>query len=209
MEEWLERTGGECARDVPGLSILLLSGSLILCGPEVRGSVQDWIDGLFGPSFHPAEITGFITGPETSSIPDEEMARRAHEVLDACPTWLDKSALTIELAEEIALREGSSGPEPVRDAGAYRFLFEHLLIHRLELYRRMLLWMAWLWHGSGRQELSRSAFALAGQLCDEQYEVPSNPFTVALSTRSLQAAQAKIRTTEDSMRNPPPRQAQS
>ena len=44
----------------------------------------------------------------------------------------------------------------------------------------MLLWMAWVWHASGRVELARSAFALAGQLSDEQYAVPSHPFTVAL-----------------------------
>ncbi len=118
-------------------------------------------------------------------------------MLDACPTWLERSALTFELAEEITLREGSFAPDPIRDAGAYRFLFEHLLVHRLEMYRRMLLWMAWVWQGSGRPELSRSAFALACQLSDEQYEVPSHPFTVALSTRSLQAAQDILRTTED------------
>ena len=53
----------------------------------------------------------------------------------------------------------------------------------------MLLWMAWVWHASGRVELARSAFVLAGQLSDEQYAVPSHPFTVALSTRSLHAAQ--------------------
>ena len=113
-------------------------------------------------------------------------------VLDACPSWLDRSALTFELAEEIALREGRSTPDPVRDAGAYRYLFEHSLSRRLELYARMLLWMAWVWHASGQSELARSAFALAAQLADEQYAVPSHPFTMALATRSLQAAQAEL-----------------
>jgi hypothetical protein len=61
----------------------------------------------------------------------------------------------------------------------------------------MLLWMAGLWQCSGQAELAQSAFSLACQLSDEQYVVPSNPFTVALTTRSLVAAQAKLRTVED------------
>ena len=49
------------------------------------------------------------------------------------------------------------------------------------------------WPGSGTppdaSSSARSAFVLAGQLSDEQYAVPSHPFTVALATRSLHAAQ--------------------
>ena len=67
----------------------------------------------------------------------------------APPGWIS-SPLTFELAEEIWLREGRTAADPDRDAGAYRFLFEHRLIHCLELYQRMLLWMAWLWKFSGR-----------------------------------------------------------
>ncbi len=105
--------------------------------------------------------------------------------------------MTFELAEEIWLREGRTAADPERDAGAYRFLFEHRLIHCLELYQRMLLWMAWLWKFRTRLELSRSALALASQLSDEQYAVPSHPFTVELTTRSLEAAQRRLRTTAD------------
>jgi hypothetical protein len=152
---------------------------------------------MLGQAFRQSGFPGILPEPDPPSIPEPEMAARADDVLDACPSWLDQSALTFELAEEISLREGSLTPDPVRDAGAYRFLFEHLLIHRLEMYRRMLLWTAWVWQSSGRSELSRSAFALASQLSDEQYEVPSHPFTVALSTRSLQAAQDLIQTAED------------
>jgi hypothetical protein len=197
VEEWIERTGGDCACDAPELAVQLLGGSLLLCGPTIPGPIRDWLDGTLGPAFQPSGLPGIIPAPETSTIPDEEMAARAHEVLDACPSWLDRSALTFELAEEISLREGLSAPDPVRDAGAYRFLFEHLLIHRLEMYRRMLLWMSRTWQGSDRPGLARSAFALACQLSDEQYEVPSHPFTVALSTRSLEAAQLMLRTAED------------
>jgi len=58
----------------------------------------------------------------------------------------------------------------------------------------MLLWMAWLWKCSGQVELSKSAWALASQLSDEQYAVPSHPFTVELTTRSLKAAQVRLQT---------------
>ena len=57
----------------------------------------------------------------------------------------------------------------------------------------------WLGSGSSRDELelSRSALALACQLSDEQYAVPSHPFTVELTTRSLKAAQRLLRTAAD------------
>jgi hypothetical protein len=61
----------------------------------------------------------------------------------------------------------------------------------------MLLWMAWFWSGSGQEELWRSALVLASQLSDEQYAVPSHPFTLMFTTRSLEEAQARLRTTQD------------
>jgi hypothetical protein len=198
VDEWINQTGGDCASDVPELAVRLLGGSLHIGGATTPGHVREWVDGMLGTGFQPSGSMGIFPRDDTSSIADEEMAAHAHAVLDACPSWLDRSALTFELAEEIALREGSMAPDPVRDAGAYRYLFEHLLIHRLEMYRRMLLWMAWVWQGSGLPGLSESAFVLACQLSDEQYEVPSHPFTVALSTRSLEAAQELLRTAEDS-----------
>ncbi len=121
------------------------------------------------------------------------MPEQVRDILDACPSWVDDSPLVHELAEEIVLRDGRTFPDPERDAGAYRFLFEHRLIHRLELYRRMLLWMAGTWKWSGQLELARSAQGLVSQLCDEQYAVPSLPFFVELTTRSLRAAQARFR----------------
>ena len=42
-------------------------------------------------------------------------------------------------------------------------------------------------------ELAASAQVLALQLSDEQYAVPAHPFTTALTTRSLEAAQAGLR----------------
>ena len=50
-------------------------------------------------------------------------------------------------------------------------------------------------------ELSRSALALASQLLDEQYAVPSHPFTVELTTRSLKAAQRRLFSAADPRTN--------
>jgi hypothetical protein len=196
VDEWIDRAEGDYALDVPELAVRLLGGSLGLSGPAVSARVRAWLDGVFGPGGLPAGLPASVPGRE-EAVPDDEMSARANLVLDACPSWLDRSALTFELAEEITLREGRSTPDPVRDVGAYRYLFEHTLSRRLELYARMLLWMAWVWHASGRSELARSAFALAGQLSDEQYAVPSHPFPVALATRSLQAAQEELLTGDD------------
>jgi hypothetical protein len=121
-----------------------------------------------------------------------DLHSRAGLVLDACPNWLDDSPLTIELAEEIFLREGRITACPRLDAGAFRFLFEHRLIHRLELYRRLLLWMAWFWTCGGEQELASSARLVGAQLADEQFAVPSHPFATLLTARSLEAIQRRL-----------------
>ena len=80
----------------------------------------------------------------------------------ALPTWLDTSRLTYDLAEEIVLREGDSAPDPRRDAGAYRYMFEHRLVGQLELYRRMLSWMASFWEAAGDPDRGKSALASPG-----------------------------------------------
>ena len=184
----------DCARDVPELALGLLAGSLLLCGPAVPR-----VGARLAARYAGARVSaGRLSGDDSRPGPSRRSLRPRCRtgppaVLEACPSWLDLSPLTFELAEEIWLREGRTAADPDRDAGAYRFLFEHRLIHRLELYRRMLLWMAWLWKFSGEIELSRSALALACQLADEQYAVPSHPFTVELTTRSLEAAQERLR----------------
>jgi hypothetical protein len=189
VDEWSEQAAGGYALDVPALALSLLAGSVSLSGSEVPTRVRTWLEATIGPEALIVGLRSAVPGPEFEAIPDEEMPARANLILDACPDWLDRSALTFEMAAEIALREGDGRPDPARDAGAYRYLFEHRLIDRLDTFARMLLWMGWVWHASEHVELARSAFALAGQLSDEQYAVPSHPFTVALATRSLRAAQ--------------------
>ena len=161
VEEWIQHSDGDHVLDAPELAVRLLEGCELLSGPEIPDHVRAWLEATIGPAALPPDTRDPLHGPKLEAIPDHEMTRCAERVLDACPDWLDRSPLTHELAEEIALREGCATPDPVRDAGAYRYLFEHLLIGRLELYARMLLWMGWLWHADGRPELVRSAFALA------------------------------------------------
>jgi len=179
--------------DAPGLAEGLFKGCLLLCGPETTPALHYWLERVLGPGVEgrPFPIPFPDWDPKTVAAAD--MAERAERVLSACPTWCDGSDLTHDMAEEILLREGDSPPEPRRDAGAYRYLFEHHLRGQLELYRRMLLWMASFWQASGDLERGQSALALAVQLADEQHAVAGHPFTVALTSRSLAAAQVQLR----------------
>jgi hypothetical protein len=200
VDEIRQQVGAESAVDAPELALGLLGGSVSLSGPAIPGTVSEWLDGTLGPGFQAPALPAILPDWEAATLTDAELPRCAEEVLDACPCWEDDSPLTRELAREIQLREGRSAADPGRDAGAYRFLFEHLLVHRLERYRRMLMWMAWLWQTTSRTELAYGAFVLASQLADDQYAVPSHPFTAALTTRSLEAARARLRTAEDPWR---------
>jgi hypothetical protein len=152
-----------------------------------------WLERTLGPEVRPRAFPIPFPDWDPKTMAAEEIARRTGLVLEACPTWSDGSDLTHEIALELLLREGDSPPDPHRDAGAYRYLFEHQLRGQLELYRRMLLWMASFWQASGDVERGQAALALAVQLSDEQHAVPGHPFTVALTTRSLTTAQASLR----------------
>jgi hypothetical protein len=193
IDEWVHQADGDYVLDVPELAVRLLGGALAMSGPQVPGPVRAWLDATISPGISVPASSATFPAPDLDATPDHDTATWVDLVLDACPAWLDRSALTYELADEIALREGTASPDPIRDVGAYRYLFEHRLIGRLDLYARMLLWMAWLWHAAGRVELSRSAFALGGELSEQQHAVPSHPFTVSLTTRSLRTAQAELR----------------
>jgi hypothetical protein len=187
LDDLAIEAGSGCAHDVPELAVRLLAGHLTISGKVIPPRVRDWLGLIFGPELRADELPPFIAGINPSSISAAEMMARVKTMLDECPSWLDLSPLTIQLAEEIRLRAGN--PNARRDAGVYRYLFEHHLIDRLELYRRMLLWMAWLWNSTGLSDLATSALACASELSSEQYAVPSHPFTVELTTRSLIAAQ--------------------
>jgi hypothetical protein len=181
----------------PGLAEGLLAGCLLLCGPETNPAMRFWLERTVGPEFRPGPFGGLVRDEDLASHALEAMDEAATLILGACPDWVDASDLTYEIAEEIALRSGEAIPDPRRDGGAYRYLFEHRLHERLEHYRRMLLWMASFWQSSGEPALARSSLALAWQLADPQHAVPGHPFTVALTTRSLAAAIDDIRAGQD------------
>ena len=208
LAEFLDHPDRAALRGVPGLALGLLAGSLLLCGPKAPPALRYWLERTAGPGFRPRPFAGPFGDGDPAAIPPAEWPARAGAVLAACPSWIDDSDLTYELAEEIELREGPVPADPRRDAGAYRFLFEHRLQGRLEPYRRMLLWMAAFWNAGAEAGLGLSALALAGQLSDPQHAVPGHPFIAALTTRSLDAARANLRRGVD-LRRPEARARQA
>lgn len=191
--EIASQTESDALEGAHDLAIGLLAGSLLLCGPASPPALRYWVESTAGRAVRPHPFRASFPGWDPAELPFDETPGRAREVLGACRDWLDTSPMTYELAEEIQLRYGESGPNPLRDAGAYRFLFEHGLRGQLERYRRMLLWMAWYWRSGGDGHAAQSALGLAWQLSDPQHVVPGHPFTVALTTRSLLAAQADLK----------------
>lgn len=179
----------DAVADRPDLALSLLAGCL---GVGAAEGVRGWLDRLIGPGFGPVPMLGWSEGDASAVGPGRDLLDVADAVLDAAG-WVDGSALTVELAEEIKLREGDVPPDPARDAGAFRFLFEHRLLGRVELYRRSLLWMAAFWSAAGSTELSRGALALALDLDDAQNAVPGQAFFVRLIARSLSAAIEALR----------------
>ena len=115
----------------------LLAGCLSLSGAAPARPVMEWMDRR-SADFPPQPFPAPAMESRSESIAGAELMQRADEVLRACPSWLDRSPLTFELAEEVCLRESRMAVDPQRDSGAFRFLFEHRIIQRLELYRRML-----------------------------------------------------------------------
>ncbi|WP_435016873.1 hypothetical protein TA3x_004454 [Tundrisphaera sp. TA3] len=200
LDLFAESETRDLVEGMPGLADGLLAGSLLLCDRTTTPALRYWLERTVGPEFVPRPFPGLVGDEDLADHALDSMADTARMILDACPDWVDASALTYDIAEEIALRSGESPPDPYRDAGAYRYLFEHHLKDRLEHYRRMLLWMASFWEASGSHDLGRSALALSWQLADPQHAVPAHPFTMDLSTRSLAAAQAHLRAGHDPRR---------
>ncbi len=126
------------------LALNLLAGSFLLGGRVPAPTLRYWIDQTAGADLQPR--------PFAERNPDRHPSGLTHAaaeaLLDTCPSWLDRSTLTFELAEEIQLREPGSPPDPARDAGLARFLFERRFLDRVELDRRRLTWMAAFWHAS-------------------------------------------------------------
>ena len=193
FDSYLRMFERDLVEDAHSLALSVLAGSVLLSGPATPLVLQYWLEATAGSAFRARPFRAELPGWEPASVPNAEMPRRAEAVLGSCPDWIDASPLTYQIAEELLLRAEGPAPDPTRDAGAYRYLFEHRLRSQLEGYRRMLLWMTGFWQAAGDLDLARSALAIAWQLSDAQHVVPGHPFTVALSTRSLASAQADLR----------------
>jgi hypothetical protein len=200
IDEIREQAGADSALAPPELALGLLAACIGLNSPPLSPTLLKWLGLTLGSQFECRPFPVPRTESAVAPLDSSDVRLRADAVLDACPTWFDNSPLTFELAEEIFLREGRVASDPERDSGAFRFLFEHGLIHQIELYRRMLLWMAWFWTCSGQADLAESAAILAWQLADEQFAVPSHPFATGLMARSLDEAQARLETGTDPRR---------
>ena len=193
FDEFATRKKGDIVEDDFDLAPAILAASWLLSGPETNPALRFWIERTVGPSFQPRPFVAAFDAEDVATEALAMLAEPSWAILEACPTWADRSPLTFDLAESMILRSGEAPPDPRRDAGAYRYLFEHHLIGQMEHYRRLLLWMASFWQASGDDDLARSSVALAWQLADPQNAVPGHPFLIALSTASLASAQTDLR----------------
>lgn len=188
--------GGVVARS-PALASSILGGCMLINQSldgnvsRDRGDLDHWIARTLGADFRPRPFLALASEADPSAIPHADLVDRVREILDACPDWLDRSPLTARMAAEILLRERSL-PDPARDLGAYRYLFEHAIQKRLELDRRSLLWMSLVWSANDLPRRADAARTLAWQLSDPQHIVPSHPYIIELCTRSLAAAQLEL-----------------
>ena len=169
--------GAFAATDDPEAVLGLLAGSMLLCGPDAPPELTFWLARVAGPEFGPRPwaAPGRV---ENTPPPGGDAARI---VLEACPTWFDDSALSRDLAREAILR----GESPDDWQGAIRVLFERRLRDRVELYRRMVLWMAVVWEGAGASRLASAARETVAELSDVQNLVPGHGFFRELAARSL------------------------
>ena len=205
FDDFAATAAGERIEDDPDVAIALLGESWRLSGPGTNPALRYWIERTVGPRFTPPPFFGPFNADDVISESLTLLAGASWAILEACPTWVDRSRATFDQAEAIILRAGGLPPDPRRDAGAFRYLFEHHLIGRLVHYSRLLLWMASFWNAQGDDDLARSALALAWQLADPQNAVPNHPFIIALATKSLAAAQADLRRGVDPRRVDRPR----
>jgi hypothetical protein len=187
--EILAEPGRDAVEQAHELALGLLSGTWLLAGRDTTPSLRYWLERTAGPAFRARPFVEHVPAVDDDRAATAGLeAAAARLVLDACPWWVDDSELTIDLAEERLLRGEPAPPDPRRDSGIYRFLFERRIKGQLELHRRMLLWMGAFWQAAGEDELVRAARLLALQLMDAQNAVPGHPFIAMLTTRSLQRA---------------------
>ncbi len=193
FEQILSDPSREWVRNRHGLALALLAGSALLCGPGTTPALAYWLERTAGPDFRPSPIPAAVGDRSDRTRAVAERVEQAKVILAAMPDWRDDSDMTRDISRSIDLRDGDLPINPRSDPGAFRILFEKRLVNRLDLYRRMLLWMSYAWSEAGRTELARSAQSVAIELADPQNAVPGHPFLEALAVRSLLAAQEDLR----------------
>ena len=166
----------------------------MLCGPAVPAAVRDWLDGTLGPEFQPAGFPATIPGlgPVVDSRrgdagPRSRHARRLPLLAGCLAAHLRAGGGNLAPRgpgrRRPRPRRGSL-PVPLRTPAhpPSRAVPAHALVDglALEVFRAR-------WNCRDRRGL------WPRQLSDEQYAVPSHPFTVELTTRSLKAAQVRLR----------------
>lgn len=170
----------------------LLGASAWLSGDSISEDAQEALAFAIGSILDPQPILAVGVSPEDSSS-IECAEDDAASILDRRPEWLDRSPLVRELAIAGALRDEIEPPDPRREPGPFRMLFEGRILGRIDLYRRMLLWSALGWDAQGEPELAASARRLASQINEPQNAVPGHPFLAELMIRSLSAAMERLR----------------
>ena len=172
LREAADRLGLEAARGCPVSARLLLAGSSWLSGTALGEETTARLRETMGEAFRPHPVFA-----DPAAVPDREEGESdsfadARAILARRKSWRDDSPLARDLAIERRLHDGGSPPDPARDPGPFRVLFEGRILGRIELYRRMLLWSAMVWHESGDSAFSRAAMRIAGALGDPQNAIP-------------------------------------
>ena len=173
-----------------------IGGAIVLIESLSRLGVLDGADGasswLSSLGERPARSTSIVSwrGAENPPVDwrDRPLPEACEAILDACPDWRLRSPRVDALASELSFRDGPIRPDPARDPGPFRVLFETLGPETIERYRRMLVWSASSWSCSGRDDLATGAMRIASELDDPQNAVPGHPFFASLMARSLEAA---------------------
>lgn len=189
--EIAQSLGPEAARGCPISAWLLLTGAAWLSVDTIREDARAALVATFGDGFAARPIFAPGESSRRNAESDSDIRSDVRAVLERRPFWVDESDLTRRLSDEMMIRDGNVSPDPTRDPGPFRVLFEGRILGRIELYRRVLLWSAMVWQESGQSDLSVAAKRIAEGLSDPQNAVPGYPFVEELMIRSLCNARSR------------------
>ncbi len=167
--------------EVVGLARELLAGSLLLSGPDAPTALWYWVERAAGKDIRPKPLPAPVL--DLGTVPSDELRHASAAVLDALPSWRDRSPLARDLARELQQRARDGGP--LDDPAARRLLFERRLRDRVPLLQGMLIWQALVWRVAGQEALARSARMILGSLLGPEQVLPTHPFLDAYSRRTL------------------------